>query len=48
VAASAAGLANSLPIIAVAVALVLADAFDMCPESNGGCPEHTDVVHVDV
>ena len=40
-AASAAGLASSLDIIAVASALVLAEAFDMWPESNGGCGSYS-------
>ena len=40
-AASAAGFASSLLISAVAAALVLADAFDMCPESNGGCGSYS-------
>jgi hypothetical protein len=41
IALSCVGLASSLPIIATAAALVAADAFDVCPESNGGCGSYS-------
>jgi hypothetical protein len=35
------GLIRSLDISAVAAAFVVADAFDMWPESNGGCGSYS-------
>ena len=41
VALSWVGLSSSLDISAVALALVAAEAFDMWPESNGGCGSYS-------